>query len=170
MLKKYFICNSIHKKPPHFKGKLNWIQPPSDNHILISFFTHLEQELGSINTPSGKIEINLTLKEMTAFINLKNNQSINKQLQDHNTYKIHTHNLTNVVVHDTRSIIHYMHSQQIINMATLEFCSLPEIHAHLYSMDYQKYPNETALSALLFQDVMVHLTVSNPILPTSSSL
>ena len=82
MLKKYFICNSIHKKPPHFKGKLNWIQPPSDNHILISFFTHLKQKLGSINTPSGKIEINLTLKEMTAFINLKNNQSINKQLQD----------------------------------------------------------------------------------------
>ena len=37
-------------------------------------------------------------------------------------------------------------------------------------MGYQKYTRQTALSVLLFQDVMVQLTVSHPILPTSSSL
>ena len=50
------------------------------------------------------------------------------------------------------------------------FYCLLGIHTHLSSKGYQKYTSQTALSTLLFQDVMVQLTVSHPILPTSSSL
>ena len=43
MLKQYFFRNSIHWKPL-----------PFDRHTLISFFTRVEQELGSISTHAKK--------------------------------------------------------------------------------------------------------------------
>ena len=94
---------------------------------------------------------------------------IHTQLQHHNTYKLLTYSPINAIVYDARILIHYMHSQQIIDTATIEFYCLPGIHAHLFFMGYQKYTNQTALSTLLLQDVMAQLTVSHPILPNSYS-
>ena len=142
--------------------------PSSVNHTLISFFTRVEQELGSISTPRRKTYSNLTLKEKAALNDLKNNQTIifkpcdkglyltldyltkiDKQLQNYNTYKLLTHNPTNAIVHNARTLLHYMYCQHIIDTATMEFYCLPGIHPHLSSMSYQKYTNQTALSALL---------------------
>ena len=129
MLKQYFFRNSIHEKPPPFKRKSNWIP---------------HQELGSISTPSWKTYSNLTLKENITLNNSKNIWSIiikpydkggiiyiintrdclNKihiHLQDHNAYKLLTHNPINGIAHNTRTFIHYMHFQQIIYTATMEF-------------------------------------------------
>ena len=72
MLKQYSFRNGIHEKLPPFKRESSWKPPPSDKHILISFFTCVEQELGYISTARRKIYNNLTLKEKTAFNNLKN--------------------------------------------------------------------------------------------------
>ena len=94
---------------------------------------------------------------------------IHTHLQDHNTYKLLTHNPTNAIGHDDRTLIHYMHSKYIIDTATMEFLPPLGIHKHLSSMGYQKYTSQTVFSALLCQDVMVQLTVSYPILPTSST-
>ena len=73
---------------------------------------------------------------------------IHTHLQNHNTYKLLTHNPTNTIAYDAHILIHYIHSE------------------NLSSMGYQKCKNQTSLSALLFQDVMVELTISHTILPT----
>ena len=64
MLKQYFFRNRFHWKPL-----------PFDRHTLISFFTRVEQELGSISTPRQKTYSNLTLKEKAVLNDPKNNQS-----------------------------------------------------------------------------------------------
>ena len=48
MLKQYFFLNSIHENLTPFKRKSNWISTPSDNNILVSFFTRIEQGKESI--------------------------------------------------------------------------------------------------------------------------
>ena len=62
---------------------------------------------------------------------------IHIDLQDHNPKKLLTHNPTNAIAHDA---LHYMHSQLIIDMTTMEFLlparnkdtplfyELPEMH------------------------------------------
>ena len=91
-------------------------------------------------------------------------------LQDHNTKKLLTHNLTNAITHDACALIHYLHSQLITDMTTMEFLLPPRNTGTPLFQSYQKRTSQTALSALFFQDVMVQLTVSHSILPTSSSL
>ena len=61
-------------------------------------------------------------------------------LQDHNTYKLLTHNPKNAIAHDACTLMHYMHSQHIIDTTTMElllsprntctplFHGLPKIH------------------------------------------
>ena len=53
-VKAVFFCYSIREKQPPLKKKSNWILPPSDSNTFISFFTHVEQELVSINIPRRK--------------------------------------------------------------------------------------------------------------------
>ena len=152
MLKQYSFRNGIHEKLPPFKRESSWTPPPSDKHILISFFTRVEQELGSISTARWKTYNNLTLKEKTALNDLKDNRSIiikrcgncgaicimNRRsnltnipthLQEPNTYKLLTHNTKNATAHDARTYIHYMHSQHIIDTATMEIL-LPPWNTH----------------------------------------
>ena len=194
MLKQYPFCNSIHGKLLPFKRKSRWTPPPSDKHILISFFTPVEQELGSISTAHRKTYSNLRLKEMTAFNDLKNNRSIiikrcgncggicimdrrgnltkiPTHHYEHNTYKLHTHNTKNAIAHDARTHVHYMHSQHIIDTATMEILLPPwNTHIPLFYGLSKKYPSQTPLSILLFQDKMVQLTVPLPILHSLFSL
>ena len=63
MLKQYTFRNSIHEKLSPFKRKSNWITPASDKLILISFFTRVEQKLGSITITRRKTYSNLTLSK-----------------------------------------------------------------------------------------------------------
>ena len=72
---------------------------------------------------------------------------IHIDLQDHNPKKLLTHNPTNAIAHDA---LHYMDSQLIIDMTTMEFLLPARIRTHLSSMSYQKCTSQTALSALLF--------------------
>ena len=46
---------------------------------------------------------------------------VHKHLQDHNTNEPLTLNLTNATGHDVGTLIHYMYSQHITDMATMEF-------------------------------------------------
>ena len=150
-LQQNFFRNIIHDKPPPFKTKSNWIPSPYDKLTLVNFYTRIEQELTSINTPCWQAFINQALKEKTALNNLKNNQSIvikpcnkggdiwimntrdylikiYKQLQDHNTYKPVTHNPTSATANDTFTLIQYMHFQQT-DKDNLEFL-LPTKNTH----------------------------------------
>ena len=120
--------------------------PPSDNHILISFFTCIKQELGSISTPRQKTYSNLTLKEKTTLNNLKNKESIlikpcdkgggisimntrdylteiHTHLQDHNTCKLIAHNTTNGIAHDVciTFATHNRHNHHGISTASQEY-------------------------------------------------
>ena len=189
MLKQYSFRNGIHEKLPPFKRESSWTPPPSDKHILISFFTRVEQELGSISTARWKTYNNLTLKEKTALNDLKNNRSIiikrcgncgaicimNRRsnltnipthLQEPNTYKLLTHNTKNATAHDARTYIHYMHSHNRYGHHGNSAASLEYTHTSLLWV-IKKYTSQTLLSTLLFQDVMVQLTVPLPILLTS---
>ena len=150
MLTQYFFRNNIHDKPPPFKEKSSWTSPPSDNTTLISFFMGTEQDFISIDTPRRKTYSDLTLKEIAALNNLKNNQSIvikpcdkgggicvmktrdyltkiHTYLQDRNTHKPLTYNPTSVIVNDVCTFIEYMHSQHTIDKATIEFLLPPKI-------------------------------------------
>ena len=136
MLKKYFFCNNIHDKLPN-----------SDD-----FFTLIEQELTSINTPCRNTYSNLILKVKKALSNLKNNQSIvikpchkgrdicivnirhylsriHTNLQDHKTYKTLIHQPTSAIANDAHTLIQYMHSEHIREKATMEFL-LPSKNTH----------------------------------------
>ena len=133
--------------PPHLREN-PIAHPPSDNPTLINFFTRIEQDLISTNTPRTKTYCNLTSKEKSALNNLKNNQSIvikpcdkggdicimntrdyltkiHTHLRDLNTYKPLTYNATNAIVNDTCTLIEYMLSQHIIDKATKEFLLPP---------------------------------------------
>ena len=46
-------------------------------------------------------------------------------LQHHNSYKLLTHSPTNAKAHDARTLLHYMHSQYIIDMTTMKFLLPP---------------------------------------------
>ena len=70
------------------------------------------------------------MKEKKALNDLKNN-----------------YNTTNEIAHGSHTLTHYIHSQYIIDMATLEFL-LPLRNTHT-SINYQKYASETAFSTLL---------------------
>ena len=149
MLTQYIFCNNIHNKPPPFKRKPNWTPPPSDNPTLVDFFTRTEQKLISINTPCRKTYSNLTSQEKIPLNNLKNKQSIvikpcdkgggisimntrdyltkiHTHLEDHNTYKPLTYNPTSAIANDACTLIEYMHSQHIIDKATMEFLLPPK--------------------------------------------
>lgn len=63
-----------------------------------------------------------------------------------------------------------MHSQQTIDLTAAKFLLPARNKCTPSSMGYQKQKSQTAFSSLLFQDVMVQLTFSHPILPTSSNL
>ena len=66
---------------------------------------------------------------------------------------------------------HYMHSQHMIDTATMEFLLPPRnTHTQLSCGLAKIRKRQTALSALLFPDAMVQLTISHPISPTLSSL
>ena len=183
MLTQYFFRNNIHDKISPFKRKSSWTPPPSDNPTLTNFFTRTEQDLISVTTPGRKTYSNLTLQEKSALNNLKKNQSIvikpcdkgggicimntkdyltkiHTHLQDRNTYKPLTYNPTSAIVNDTCTLIEYIHSQHIIDKATKEFLLPSKKPAHLSSMGYPKFTSQAALSALLFQGVMVQLTIS----------
>ena len=140
MLKQYFFRNRFH-----------WKLLPFDRHTLISFFTRVEQELGSISTPSQKTYSNLTLKEKAVLNDPKNNQSniikpcdqgggicimntrdyftkFHTHLPYHNTKKekkLLTHNPTNAVAYDAWTLILYIHSQFIIDVTTMKFLLPP---------------------------------------------
>ena len=145
MLTQYFFRNNIHV----FKRKSNWTPPPSGNPTLVDFFTRTEQELISINTSCRKSYSNLTLQEKIALNNLKNSQSIvikpcdkdggicimnirdyltkiHLHLQDHDKYKPHTYNPPSAIANDACTLIEYMHSQHIIDKATMEFLLPPK--------------------------------------------
>ena len=47
-------------------------------------------------------------------------------LRHHNSYKLLTHNPTNAKAHDARTLMHYMHSQYIIDMTTMKFLLPPK--------------------------------------------
>ena len=144
MQTQYFFRNNIRDKPLPFKGKSNWTPSPSDNPTLDDFFTRTEQELITIDTPCRKTYSNLKLQEKTALSNVKNNQSIviklcdkggsicimntrnylNKihtHLQDQNIFKPLTYNPTSTIANDACTPIEYMHSQHIIDKATMDF-------------------------------------------------
>ena len=60
-------------------------------------------------------------------------------------------------------LIGYIHSQRIIDQATEGLFTAPlGIPAQLFGMGYPKFAGRAALSALLFQGVMVQLTISLP--------
>ena len=60
-------------------------------------------------------------------------------------------------------LIGYIHSQRIIDQATEGIFTAPlGIPAQLFGMGYPKFAGRAALSALLFQGVMVQLTISLP--------
>ena len=149
MLTQYFFRNNIHDKISPFKRKSSWTPPPSDNPTLTNFFTRTEQDLISLTIPGRKPYSNLTLQEKSALYNLKNNQSIvikpcdkgggictmntrgyltkiHTHLQDRNTYKPLTYNLTSAIINDACTLIEYIHSQHIINKATKEFLLPPK--------------------------------------------
>ena len=128
MLTQYFFRNNIHDKISPFKNKPNCTLPPSDNPTLTNFFKRTEQDLISLTIPGRKPYSNLTSQEKSALYNLKNNQSIVikpcdkgggicimntkdyltkilTHLQDRNTYKPLTYNLTSAIVNDTCTFI-----------------------------------------------------------------
>ena len=94
---------------------------------------------------------------------------IHTHLQDRNTYKPLTYNLTSAIINDACTLIEYIHSQHIINKATKEFLLPLKIPAHLSSMGYPKFTSQATLSPLLLQGVMVQLTISLPTSPILSS-
>ena len=135
MLTQYFFRNSIHYKPlpPPFRRKSRWSPTPSENHTLTNFFTRTEQDLIFVTTPRRKTYSNLTLQEISALNDLKNNQpivikpcdkgggicimntsdyvtKIDTHLQDCNTYKPLSYNPTSTIVNDTCTLIEYIHS------------------------------------------------------------
>ena len=143
MLTQYFFRNNIHDKPHPFTRKSNWTPLPSDNPTLVDFFTRTEQELMSINIPRRRSYSNLTLQEKTALKNFTNNQSfvikpsvkdralyimntrdcltkIHTLMQDHSAYKPLTYNPTSAIANDAFTLIGYMHSQHIVDKATME--------------------------------------------------
>ena len=147
MLKQYFFRNNIDYKPTPFKRKSNWIPPRSDNPTLVDFFTRIEQEVTSINTPFQKTHSNLTLRKKATLSHLKNKQSIaikpcdkggsicimntrdyltkiHTHLQDRNTYKPLTHNATSAIAND---VCTHMYFQPIIDKATMEFLLPPSL-------------------------------------------
>ena len=101
-----------------------------------------------ISTPRRKTYSNLILNKETTLNDLKNNRSIVTQscdkgggvcimnikdyltkihthLQDHNTYKLLTHSPKNAIAHDACTLMHYMHSQHIIDTTTMELLLSP---------------------------------------------
>ena len=130
--------------------------PPHNNHTLISFFTRIEQKLGSFSAPPWKTYSNLTLKEKTALSNLENNRWIiikpcdkdvgicimntrecltksHTHLQDWNTYKLLTHNRKNAITYDVCTLIHYLHTQCITDTTNMDFFLPPRnTHAPLF--------------------------------------
>ena len=50
---------------------------------------------------------------------------IHTHFQDHNRYKLLTHNPTNAVAHDPRTLIHYMHYPHVIDTTIMEFLLPP---------------------------------------------
>ena len=193
MQTQYFFRNNIHHKPAPLKRKSNWTPPPSDNLTLVEFFTRIEQELTSINTPCRKTYCNLTLQEKTALNNLKNKQSIviklcdkgggicimntrdylskiHTHLQDHNTYKPLTHNPTSSIANDACTLMEYIHSQLIIARLLWNFyCLLRILPYCLSSMDFLKFTRQNALSTLLFLGLMVQMTIPLPASPISAN-
>ena len=93
-------------------------------------------------------------------------------LQDHNTCKRLTSNSpTNPIAYDGCSLIHYMHSQRIIDTATIEFIFLPiNTHTPLFYGLPKTLPSLPYYKMTVQYKMMVQLIVSHPILPTSSSL
>ena len=149
MLAQYFFHNNIHDKISTFKKKSSWTPPPYENPTLTNFFTHTEQDLISVTSPSRKTCGNLTLQEKSALNNLKKNQSIvikpcdkgggicimntkdyltkiHTHLQDRNTYKPLTYKPTSAIINDACTLIEYIHSQHIIDKATKEFLLPPK--------------------------------------------
>ena len=194
MLKQYFFLNNIYDKISPFKKKSSRTPPPSDDPTLTNFCTRTQQDLISVTTPGRKTYSNLTLQEKSALNNLKKYQSIvikpcdkaggicimntkdyltkiHTHLQDHNTCKPLTYNPASAVINDTFTLIEYIHSQRIIDKATKEFLLPPENTRtpHLSSTGYPKFISQAALSALLYQGVMVQLTISLSTSPISSS-
>ena len=192
ILTQYFFRNNILDKISPFKKKSSWAPPPSDNPTLTNFFTRTEQGLISVTTPGRKTYSNLTLQEKSALNNLKKNQSIvikpcdkgggicimntkdyptkiHTHLRDHNTYKLLTFNPTSAIINDACTLIEYIHSQHIIDKAIKEFLLPPKnIRTPLF-YGLPKFTSPAALSALLFQGVMVQLTISLPTSLISSS-
>ena len=89
-------------------------------------------------------------------------------LQEHNSYKLLTHNTNNATAHDARTQktlyafpTHNRYGHHGNSAASLEYT-----HTSLLWV-IKKYTSQTLLSTLLFQDVMVQLTVPLPILLTS---
>ena len=94
---------------------------------------------------------------------------IHTHLQDHNTYKPLTYNPTSAIINDACTLIEYIHSQHIIDKAIKEFLLPPKnIRTPLF-YGLPKFTSPAALSALLFQGVMVQLTISLPTSLISSS-
>ena len=146
--KAYFFRSNIHDTSPSFKRKSNWIPPSSDNPILVDIFTRIEHELTFVNTLHQTYN-NLTLREKAS---LKNNRfivikpydkgggicimsrrdylsKIYTHLQEDNTYKPLTHVSISRIANDALTLIEYMHSEDIIDKATIEFL-LPLKNTH----------------------------------------
>ena len=79
-----------------------------------------------------------------------------------------THNPTDAIALDLRTLIQYIHSQHIIDTANMEFL-LPPRNILTFLFYGLSFTSQTALFTLLFQDVTVQLTISHPKSPTSSS-
>ena len=193
IFEQYFFRNNIHGKLPPFKTKSNWIPPPSDNHTLISLFTKVEQELGSISTTSRKAYSNLTLKKIqhgtiSKITNpLLSNHAIKVEAFTSWTLKRLPHQNPHTpsrpqYIQTTHRQPHKCNSLWCSYSHTLyafpkhnrhdhhEISTASQEHTHTCLLWVAKNTSQTALSAWLFQHVMVQLTVSYPILPTSSSL
>ena len=92
---------------------------------------------------------------------------IHTHLQEDNIYKPLTHISTSKIANDVRNL---MHSEHIIDKATIEFLLPPKNTRAPLFYELSKFTSPNPLSALLFQDVMVELAISLPTLPILSNL
>ena len=146
--KTYFFRSNIHDRSLSFQRKSNWIAPSSDNPILVDMFTRIEPELTFVNTLHQTYN-NLTLREKASLISIKNTRfivikpydkggsicimsrrdylsKIYTHLQEDNTYKPLTHVSISRIAIDALTLIEDMHSEDIIDKATIEFLLPPK--------------------------------------------